>query len=107
MKRGLVCLILVLSACSAATPPPPSIPYALDAGGVQLLDRDQRIDFGRTDHSTESAMAKLVGSGPTESGSCAGGARYLTWKDGTTLIFTRGDFRGWQKGDTRAGLGCV
>ena len=69
----------------------------LDAGGVQLTGRPQRIDFGRTDHSTELAMTKLVGQPPVERGICARGQPKVTWADGTVLYFVGGAFRGWSK----------
>ncbi|MEM6594601.1 MAG: hypothetical protein AAF672_07395, partial [Pseudomonadota bacterium] len=52
--------ILLLAGCAAPDPRPDPIPFALDAGGIQLLDRAQRVDFGRTDHSALSAMEKLT-----------------------------------------------
>lgn len=78
----------------------------LDAGGVQLLDRAQRIDFGRTDHSTLGAMTKLAGRPPETTGLCPNGARFAQWRDGTALIFQGGDFRGWKTEETSAGLAC-
>lgn len=108
MTRALV-VLLMLAACAPAAPIAPrttSIPYTLDAGGVQLSDRPQRIDFGRTDHSTIPAMTKLVGRGPTATGDCAGGGQKVDWPDGTTLVFAAGEFRGWTSAAGSAGLSC-
>lgn len=106
MKRFAV--LVILSSCTT-TPPAPTIepiPYALDAGGVQLLDRPQRIDFGRTDHSAIKAMTKLVGVEPINQQACIDGQK-ITWADGTALIFVRGDFRGWQSPEgSSGGIAC-
>lgn len=104
-------LVLVLAGC-AATPPstkPPTIPIAhqLDARGVQLLDRPQRIDFGRTDHSAERAMVKILASEPVQRGICGSSGQFVAWRDGTVLVFEAGDFRGWARGEAKAGLACV
>lgn len=106
-RGGLALLVLAVTACTAPSPKTPPIPFALDANGVQLLDREQRIDFGRTDHSAEAAMTKLVGSGPTEAGACANSASFVAWDNGPTLIFQNGDFRGWKNGSDSAGLSCA
>lgn len=73
------------------------IAYSLDTGGIALVGRSQRVDFGRTDHSTERAMTKLVGQGPVSREICADGRPKLVWADGTILFFERGAFRGWSK----------
>lgn len=73
------------------------IPYVLDAKGLQLVGRSQRIDFGRTDHSTERAMTKLVGQAAVSRGICVDGQPYVVWADGTRLYFNAGSFRGWSK----------
>lgn len=104
------CMSSVLAGCAAprgdapvrATP----IPYTLDTQGVQLSDRAQRIDFGRTEHSAISAMTKLVGSGPTAERLC-GQAREVRWADGTALVFVGGDLRGWVTQKGRAGQTCA
>lgn len=88
------------------------IPYTLDARGVQLSTRAQRIDFGRTSHSTERAMTKLVGQAPVSRGVCPDGRPRVTWADGTVLYFSGGAFRGWAKPDAdgtvrRSGIGCA
>ena len=106
--RALVA-ILLLAACAPAVPEAPRpapIPYTLDASGVQLSDRAQRIDFGRTDHSTVPAMTKLVGQPPTAKRNCAGGKLQVEWPDGTALIFAAGEFRGWAASTGSAGLSC-
>ncbi len=92
--------VAALSACApgasvdtpAKTDP---IPFQLDARGVQLVDRAGRIDFGRTDHSTERAMTKLVGQGVSSRAICDDGSPFVTWPDGSTLYFRNGAFRGW------------
>jgi hypothetical protein len=106
--RALVA-VLLLAACAptaANTPRADPIPYTLDASGVQLSDRAQRIDFGRTDHSTVPAMTKVVGQMPTTTRNCAGGGQRVEWPDGTALIFTAGEFRGWTNAAGSAGLSC-
>ncbi|TDT73780.1 hypothetical protein BDE40_2556 [Litoreibacter halocynthiae] len=106
--RALVA-VLLLAACAPAAPNSPRsepISYTLDAGGVQLSDRAQRIDFGRTDHSTIPAMTKLVGRGPTATRDCAGGVQQVEWSDGTALVFAAGEFRGWTNATGSAGLSC-
>ncbi|RLJ41280.1 hypothetical protein BCF46_3072 [Litoreibacter meonggei] len=108
MKRALAA-VLLLAACAPTVPTAPRsdpIPYTLDANGVQLSDRAQRIDFGRTDHSTVPAMTKLVGRGPTATRDCAGGRQQVEWPDGTTLVFAAGEFRGWTNAAGSAGLSC-
>lgn len=101
--------VLVLGACAQAhpiRPMPDPIPYVLDANGIQLTATPQRIDFGRTDHSTIPAMSKLVGQAPTATQECAGGGQKVDWPDGTTLIFTKGEFRGWSIEGRSAGFTC-
>jgi len=113
MKQLFSILLLgaFLAGCEAPTPAAPAtkpIPYRLDSKGIQLIDRPQRVDFGRTDHSTIGAMTKLVGRGPVEQGFC-GEVQRVRWPDGTTLYFQRGDFRGWSlDGETprRTGVTC-
>ncbi|SHF35130.1 hypothetical protein SAMN05444273_105230 [Litoreibacter ascidiaceicola] len=108
MKRALAVTLLV-AACAPAGPNVPRsdpIPYTLDANGVQLSDRAQRIDFGRTDHSTIPAMTKLVGRGPTATRDCAGSGQQVEWPDGTALVFAAGEFRGWTNAAASAGLSC-
>lgn len=73
------------------------IPFQLDAQGVQLVGRSGRIDFGRTDHSAELAMNKLVGEGPASRAICGDGTASVTWPDGTVMYFRGGDFRGWSR----------
>ena len=106
--RALVA-VLLLAACAPVVPTSPRsdpIPYTLDANGVQLSDRAQRIDFGRTDHSTIPAMTKLVGRSPTTTRNCARGGQQVDWPDGTTLVFAAGEFRGWTNVAGSAGLSC-
>ncbi|MEP5757960.1 MAG: hypothetical protein ABJ327_01370 [Litoreibacter sp.] len=81
------------------------LPHRLDANGVQLLDRPLRIDFGRTDHSTISAMTKVLAVGPNGTRDC-GGLQEVYWPDGTVLAFEAGNFRGWQKDGAGAGQNC-
>lgn len=107
----------LLCACAAGGPAPEAartqpIPYMLDANGVQLVGRQHRIDFGRTDHSTERAMTKLVGQAAVSRGICVDGNPYVSWADGTRLYFRAGAFRGWSKiapdGSVQtAGVTCV
>lgn len=107
MRRAL-CLALVVAGCTTSSPDGPAsdpIPFKLDARGVQLLDRDQRIDFGRTDHSAEPAMSKLVGLPPASRRPCAGGGELVVWPDGTGLVFAGGAFRGWVSAAQGAGAG--
>ncbi|WP_090211919.1 hypothetical protein [Litoreibacter janthinus] len=105
MRRALAA-VLLLAACAPAAPTPDPIPYSLDAGGVQLSDRPQRIDFGRTDHSTIPAMTKLVGRAPTATQNCTSGGQRVEWPDGTRLFFAAGEFRGWATPTAAAGLSC-
>ncbi|MEM7470285.1 MAG: hypothetical protein AAF340_02970 [Pseudomonadota bacterium] len=105
-------VVLLMAGCAAPEPRPNPIAFSLDAGGIQLLDRPQRVDFGRTDHSTLSAMTKLTASDPMREGACVGGGRYAAFGDGVALHFARGDFVGWsrreQDGTIRqAGRACV
>ncbi|MDA8746614.1 hypothetical protein N9M66_00195 [Litoreibacter sp.] len=91
-----------LAACAVsdqADVPPRTTPiaYTLDASGVQLVGRSHRIDFGRTDHSAERAMTKLVGQAAISRSICADGRPYVDWADGTRLYFNNGAFRGWSK----------
>ena len=88
------------------------IAYSLDSRGIQLVGRTQRIDFGRTDHSTELAMAKLVGQGATSRSICTDGRLFVDWADGTRLYFSDGAFRGWSKAGVdgvvqQAGATCL
>ncbi|WP_298259052.1 hypothetical protein [uncultured Litoreibacter sp.] len=102
-------LVVVLAACmptAPSTPRPDPIPYRLDESGIQLTDRVQRIDFGRTDHSTLPAMTKLVGAPPFASQDCAGGGQRVDWPDGTSLVFKGGTFRGWINAASAVGEGC-
>ncbi|MEP3347135.1 MAG: hypothetical protein ABJN34_06330 [Litoreibacter sp.] len=104
-----VLAVLVLAACAPTVPSAPRpdpIPFTLDAAGVQLSDRTQRIDFGRTDHSTIPAMSKLVGAKPAASQDCANGGQQVEWPDGTVLVFANGEFRGWVSATSRAGVSC-
>ena len=101
--------VLLLTACVSTAPSEPRfdpIPYVLDANGVQLSGRPERIDFGRTDHSTIPAMTKLVGLKSTASRECVGGGEWVEWPDGTALIFASGEFRGWANASGRAGVSC-
>ncbi|GFE64780.1 hypothetical protein [Litoreibacter roseus] len=92
--------------------PAQTIPYTLDANGIQLADRPLRIDFGRTDHSTMTAMTKLTGQPAQRQVGCTNGLRALTWRDGTVLVFDTTEFVGWVSAangsDPRrtAGLSC-
>lgn len=103
-------LLLVLAGCASASggdkPIPQPLAHQLDTRGVRLLDRPQRIDFGRTDHSAERAMTKILAAEPVQRGTC-GAAQFVAWKDGTVLVFRGGDFRGWSRGDAQAGLRCA
>ncbi len=107
--RWLVVLLLAGCASSSGSGNPASQPIAhqLDPRGVQLLDRPQRIDFGRTDHSAERAMTKILASDPVQRGACGGGAQFVAWGDGTVFVFQRGDFRGWARGEAVAGQRCT
>lgn len=92
----------MLTGCAPTDGPKPSprtepIPYQLDARGVQVLGRPQRIDFGRTDHSAERAMTKLVGQAAVSRAICGDGSPFVAWADGTRLHFRGGAFRGWSK----------
>ena len=86
----------VLAGC-AAEPRTDPIPFAFDDRGVQLLDRPQRIDFGRAEEGAVTAMTKLVGSPPSDRGTCAGSTdrSYALWADGERdigLVFSDGAF---------------
>jgi hypothetical protein len=117
VRAGVIAVIALagLSACAVTRPEPPKatpIPYALDAGGVQLADRPLRIDFGRTDHSTIPAMTKLVGQAETDRGICPDGRPFVVWPDGVALYFEAGAFVGWslRRADgqvERAGRTCL
>lgn len=110
-----VLAVLLLAGCESASgsgattgaPALQPLAHQLDTRGVQLLDRPQRIDFGRTDHSTEQAMAKILARDPVQRGACAGGAQFVAWEDGTVLVFRGGDFRGWARGAAQSGLTCA
>lgn len=107
MRLFFACVVAaILAGCASGTGPRTApepvtrttpIPYSLDAGGIQLAGRAQRVDFGRTAHSTERAMTKLVGQAPVDRGICADGRPKVTWADGTVLYFSGGAFRGWSK----------
>ena len=100
---------MLLTACAPSAPTAPRttpIPYTLDSNGVQLVNRAQRIDFGRTDHSTIPAMTKLVGQPPAAPRDCAQGRQAVDWPDGTTLVFAAGALRGWANAQGQAGVSC-
>ncbi|MCY4333526.1 MAG: hypothetical protein OXC60_02500 [Litoreibacter sp.] len=104
------CLLLV--GCAAPEPRLDPIPFALDASGIQLLDRPQRVDFGRTDHSALSATEKLTGGSVRRQGVCANGGSYALFEGGVALHFVDGNFVGWARGETngpiqQAGRACV
>lgn len=102
-------VVLALAACAPVpdTPRSEPIPFQLDAKGVQLLDRSQRIDFGRTDHSTIPAMTKLIGKQPKGVFECTDGGQIVIWPDGTSLIMKRGAFRGWVSTTLSNGAGAT
>ena len=108
MRR--LALVLALGACAPtlepAAPVEP-IPFQLDASGVQLLGSQQRIDFGRTDHSAIPAMTKLVGQAPAQQVRCREGGEIVVWPDGTGLIMKRGAFRGWVSAARGTGAGAT
>ena len=105
---GLGLVIGLLTACVPVEESPQLVflEYQLDEGGVAIPSVEQRIDFGRTDHSTILAMTKLVGTSPTDQGIC-GEVQWVAWKDGAKLFFTGGDFRGWQMAQRAAGRTCA
>lgn len=102
-------VLAALVACAPVEKLPETepIPYQLDRGGVQLVGRDLRIDFGRTDHSTIPAMTKLVGRPPISTRLCADGGEVVTWPDGTGLVFADGAFRGWVSATQSEGAGLI
>lgn len=107
----LVVAAVMLAACAPVeTPAPRSAPiaFALDQGGVQVLGKPLRIDFGRTDHSTIPAMTKLVGQPPATTRNCTSGGALVIWPDGTGFVMAQGEFRGWVSAasGTGAGLTC-
>lgn len=83
-----------------------SIPYVPDLQGLRLLDRPLRVDFGRTDHSTLTAMRKIEPLGPKEHGTCSDGLNYVLWSDGLRLVFNGADFVGWENSQGEAGAKC-
>lgn len=93
--------LVVLAGCGAPQPVADfgldPIPFTLDPRGIQLLDRAQRVDFGRTDHSSVVAMNKLTASAPEREGGCAEGGRYAAYPGGIVLHFAAGDFLGWSR----------
>ncbi len=105
VKTSFIFMTIVMMGCVPSTPAADPMPFALDAGGVRLLESPLRIDFGRTDHSTKSAMTKLQGTGPNGRRFC-GTVTSDVWPDGTELFYDLGAFRGWRKGDAEAGKTC-
>ncbi len=102
--KGLSVAVILVAVVACTSGPTPDevikadpIPYVLDQNGVQLVGRSQRIDFGRTDHSAERAMNKLVGQPAISREICPDGSPVVVWVDGTKLYFIRGAFRGWSK----------
>ena len=112
MRRvGLALGLAIVAGCSAPSiekpPAAQPIPFAFDQKGVQVLDRSQRIDFGRTDHSAIPAMTKLVGQAPVRQVACAGGGEIVVWPNGDALIMKRGAFRGWVSAKLGTGAGAT
>ncbi len=104
-KAFVIFMSISLTACVPTSPTVDPVPFALDGGGVQLLESPLRIDFGRTDQSAKSAMTKLIGTEPNGRRFC-GTVTSDVWPDGTELFYDAGAFRGWRKGDAEAGLTC-
>lgn len=76
----------------------PAIAYVPDPNGIQLLDSPLRIDFGRTETSTITAMKKLEGVAPSLIGNCGGEVTFSAWSRGLILYFEDGDFVRWATG---------
>jgi hypothetical protein len=82
----------------------------LDAGGIDIPSLGKRIDFGRTQNSTVSAMKKL-GNPSSEIWECSGNVVAASFWDATVLVFKQNQFkewsfRGWEKDGRTQGLVC-
>lgn len=107
MRPGILVLAVLLPACTAA--PERSAPpaFAPDAEGIAIVGSPLRIDFGRTEESTISAVTRLEGTGPREVVDC-GGVRAARWPSGLGLHFRDGAFLGWARPDgSGAGIPCA
>jgi hypothetical protein len=100
----------LLAACMQAEKPFPAPAfYNLDDGGIEVAD-GKRIDFGRTQSSTVSAMHKIMGITEGEAFEC-GDLVVVTLADGVALVFAQNQFsewsfRGWQTEERSAGKVC-
>ncbi|WP_306044690.1 hypothetical protein [Nioella sp. MMSF_3534] len=106
--------LLLVAALAACTPLP--LPTAApdgngvtpDSDGLQPGGTDLRIDFGRAQEGVIDTVSRLLGTDPldiTTSPDC-GDVTAAYWRNGLTLNFVEGDFRGWvltEPGLTAAG----
>ena len=90
-----------LAACRPDPMLPDDIPFLFNVApdGIHLSDSDLRIDFGRAEQGVVAAMTKLMFEPPESSvlnAECgAGPIKTVTWKEGLSLLFQNGAFRGW------------
>lgn len=110
MRRGSVlAAVLALAGCVAAGPEPARGPAPqglfLDGAGIQPAGSPLRVDFGRAEAGTVSAVTKLLGAPPAEvlaDAACAGGPMTaVRWSNGLSLSFRRGTFVGWHAAEGR------
>lgn len=98
--RAVLLIALALSACTPL-PLPTSAPggggVTPDSAGLQPTGTDLRIDFGRAQAGVIETVSRLLGSDPTDVTTIAdcGDVAAAYWRDGLTLNFVDGDFRGW------------
>ena len=97
--RGTWGLVLTLSACATALPPPQAAGLMPDAGGLQPAGTDLRIDFSRAEAGAIDTVSRILGAHPSEvvdQAECgAGPVRAVRWPTGLALNFQDGDFSGW------------
>jgi hypothetical protein len=109
--RFALLLVAALAACTPL-PLPTSAPdgngVTPDSAGLQPGGTDLRIDFGRAQEGVIDTVSRLLGTDPldiTTSPDC-GDVTAAYWRNGLTLNFVEGDFRGWvltEPGLTAAG----
>lgn len=101
MRAITLGLALLLTACSVAPngQPPQAMGLTPDAGGLQPVGTDLRIDFGRAQAGVIDSVSDLLGTPPqdvTTNDECgAGPVTAAYWPVGLTVNFLDGDFRGW------------
>lgn len=84
------------------------VAFAPDAGGLAVVGRIQRIDFGRAPPGVKAVLTRETSIKPRSlpiAGCPRGVMERLQWGD-LTLVFSMQQFVGWQTSSGAAGVVC-